>query len=220
MKPQFLSFGDDSFSLQAPFDVTVVMPTVLRETLAPAIESVYAQQGGLRIQILLGVDAAEAPVDDFRPLFEAHPTNCVVQVLYPGYSTSVRHGGLHPARDGGALRSVLTYLANSRLVAYLDDDNWYGERHLAGMHVGLVNIDHLIEEVQQVVTEYQRMCRVLDQLDLRRLDDHFRGGLNPDLAFLHLDSDDIFRIGVTDGNLLRIVVERGHQAGFAAQYFA
>ena len=133
MLPQYISFCDDSLSLQEPFDVAVVIPTVLRATLTAAIESVYRQEGNLRIQILLGVDTPESAIDDFRDLFEAHPKNCAVQVLYPGYSTFVRHGGLHPARDGGVLRSVLTYLANSRFVSYLDDDNWYGATHLAGI---------------------------------------------------------------------------------------
>ena len=35
----------------------------------------------------------------------------MVQVVWPGYTTSVRHGGLTPPGDGGALRAVLTYLA-------------------------------------------------------------------------------------------------------------
>src|SRR5207253_2912992 len=54
-------------------------------------------------------------------------------LFYPGYSTSVRHGGLHPARDGGVLRTVLTYLANARYVAYLDDDNWWAPNHLQSL---------------------------------------------------------------------------------------
>ena len=45
----------------------------------------------------------------------------------------MRHGGLHPAYDGGVLRCVLTYLANSRYVAYLDDDNWWADNHLSSM---------------------------------------------------------------------------------------
>ena len=52
-------------------------------------------------------------------------------VLDLGYSTSVRHGGLYRSQDGGALRTMLTYAANSRFVAYLDDDNWWHESHLA-----------------------------------------------------------------------------------------
>src|SRR5262249_37574001 len=45
-----------------------------------------------------------------------------------------RYGGLHAARDGGSLRTVLSYLANSRDVADLDDDNWGSEDHLSTMY--------------------------------------------------------------------------------------
>jgi predicted O-methyltransferase YrrM len=56
-----------------------------------------------------------------------------VTVFDPGYSTSVRHGGVHASRDGGALRTLLSYAAHSRLVAYLDDDNWWAPDHLAAI---------------------------------------------------------------------------------------
>ncbi len=59
-----------------------------------------------------------------------HPPNCAVTLFYPGYSTSVWHGGLHPSRDGGTLRTSLSYLVNSSKVAYLDDDNWWHPSHL------------------------------------------------------------------------------------------
>jgi hypothetical protein len=54
-------------------------------------------------------------------------------VLDPGYSTSRRHGGLHPASDGGVLRTILSYLVNAPLVAYLDDDNWWAPDHLSSL---------------------------------------------------------------------------------------
>ena len=99
----FKTYAAADFDLQRPVDVAVIMPTIIRSTMKEALQSVFRQ---------------------------AH---CCVNVIYPGYSTSVRHGGLHPAYDGGVLRCVLTYLANSRYVAYLDDDNWWADNHLSSM---------------------------------------------------------------------------------------
>jgi hypothetical protein len=48
-------------------------------------------------------------------------------------STSKRHGGLYPSHYGGALKTILSYAANSRYVTYLDDDNWYAPDHIASM---------------------------------------------------------------------------------------
>ena len=42
--------------IQTPFDVAVVIPTVLRSTLARAVRSVFAQEFDGRIQVLIGVD--------------------------------------------------------------------------------------------------------------------------------------------------------------------
>jgi hypothetical protein len=122
--------ADDPAGLQAQMDAAVVIPTMLRPSLVRTLQSIFAQQFGGRIQILIGVDK---PIGELAVLDEAlagRPANCYVQVLYPGYSTSARNGGLCPAYDGGVLRCILTYLANSRYVAYLDDDNWWAPSHL------------------------------------------------------------------------------------------
>ena len=121
-------------ALQAPFDFTVVIPTTLRPTIVDAIASVFAQDFPGRIQLLVGIDAPTADAKLIEQECRRVPRHCAVQVLYPGYSTSRRHGGLHPAWDGGVLRTLLSYLANSRYVAYLDDDNWYAPHHLASLH--------------------------------------------------------------------------------------
>ncbi len=127
--------------LQVPFDVAVVMPTVLRPTLSDALQSVFAQRFAGRIQVLVGIDAPQGDPSLLQRACEGRPENVVVQAYYPGYSTSVRHGGLHPARDGGALRVILSYLANSRRLAYLDDDNWWHPDHLASMVAALEGHD-------------------------------------------------------------------------------
>jgi hypothetical protein len=116
--------------LQEPMDAAVVIPTVLRPSLSQGLHSIFAQKFPGRIHILIGIDNLRGELGLIDAACAARPANCVVQVFWPGYSTSVRHGGLTPPGDGGALRSVLTYLANSPYVAYLDDDNWWEPGHL------------------------------------------------------------------------------------------
>jgi len=131
----------DATALQEPFDVAVVMPTVGRATLRDAVQSVFDQAFPGRIQLLIGVDAPLAAFDEHEKLFATAPPNVSVCFYYPGYSTSQRHGGLHPARDGGVLRAVLTYLANARYVAYLDDDNWWNPVHLQSLRMSIEGRD-------------------------------------------------------------------------------
>ena len=39
------------------------------------------------------------------------------------------------------MRTILSYLANSRYVAYLDDDNWYASHHLSSLHEAMRGYD-------------------------------------------------------------------------------
>jgi hypothetical protein len=121
--------------LQTPFDAAVVMPTVLRPGLARAVASVYAQAlaPGARLQLLIGVDVAEGDRALLGRLAAECPAHIAFTVFDPGYSTSVRHGGLYPNRYSGALRTILSYAANSRYIAYLDDDNWWAPDHVASL---------------------------------------------------------------------------------------
>ena len=119
---------------QKPFDAAVVIPTILRPTLLRSVKSVFSQTLPGRVQVLIGIDNANGDRQILDALHAACPERFGITVVDPGYSTSVRHGGLHPARDGGVLRTVLSYLANSRYVAYLDDDNWWENEHLADLH--------------------------------------------------------------------------------------
>ena len=118
---------------QQPFDVAVVMPTVLRPHLRQALQSVYTQDVGGTIQILVGIDKALGNRSLLDELIAAAPAHIHVTVIDPGYSTSMRHGGMHSCFYGGALRTVLSYLANSRYVAYLDDDDWFAPDHLSSL---------------------------------------------------------------------------------------
>ncbi|MDF1747838.1 MAG: glycosyltransferase family 2 protein [Alphaproteobacteria bacterium] len=113
--------GQNGASLQAPFDAAVVIPSLLRPSLIQALRSIYAQSDVGRIHILIGVDQAAGDLNTIESVFQEQPENFVTTLLNPGYSTSTRHGGLHEAGDGGALRTILSYMANSRYVAYLDD---------------------------------------------------------------------------------------------------
>jgi len=117
------------------------MPTILRATLERAVASVFRQAFKGSIQILVGVDGAAGDRRLLDRIGAARPSNCVVTVVDLGYSTSARHGGLHPAGDGGAARTILSYAANSRYVAYLDDDNWWHPDHLASLRAAVQGFD-------------------------------------------------------------------------------
>src|SRR5690349_8914631 len=122
-----------SKDLQPPFDAAIVMVTVVRDTFAQALRSVFAQTFAGRIQVLVGVDRWVGDRAQVEALARQSPSHVAVTMLDLGYSTSKRHGGLYPSHYGGALKTILSYAANSRCVTYLDDDNWYAPDHVASM---------------------------------------------------------------------------------------
>jgi hypothetical protein len=128
MESFFRTYGD---GLQTPMDAAVVIPTILRPSLKQAVESVFGQAFSGRIHILIGIDRIAGDLAIIDQICALRPSHCAVQVLWPGYSTSIHNGGLALPADGGALRAVLSYLANSPYVAYLDDDNWWAAAHLS-----------------------------------------------------------------------------------------
>ncbi|KXV70015.1 glycosyltransferase, partial [Gluconobacter japonicus] len=103
MRPGLHIFADDGQPDQRPFDVAVVIPSLLRPTLKNALDSVFAQIGHLRVQILIGVDVAppDGAQDMLKQISQGRPEGWSLQVLWPGYSTSERHGGFGKAWDGG-----------------------------------------------------------------------------------------------------------------------
>ncbi len=125
----------------APFDAAVVIPTVLRPSLRRAVGSVFRQRFPGRIQVLIGIDRAIGDRSVLDEVVRGCPAHCAVTVLDLGYSTSSRHGGLYPGSSGGALRTILSYAAHSRAVAYLDDDNWFGEDHLRTLRDAMAGHD-------------------------------------------------------------------------------
>lgn len=119
--------------LQQPFDIAIVMATVVRDTFGQALHSVYAQSGAGRIQVLIGVDRWQGDREAVAQLARQSPSHIAVTTLDLGYSTSQRNGGIYPSHYGGALKTILSYAANSRYVAYLDDDNWLAREHVETM---------------------------------------------------------------------------------------
>lgn len=114
-------------------DVAVVIPTVLRASLLRAVDSIFTQDFLGTVHLLIGVDKVIGGRDVLEKILTKRPGNVFITILDPGYSTSQRHGGLWQAYDGGALRTVLSYLAHSRFIAYLDDDNWWAADHLTSL---------------------------------------------------------------------------------------
>jgi hypothetical protein len=129
--------GRNIRTLQEPADFAVVIPTTLRPTIVDAVRSVFHQRFAGTVQTLIGIDASTESLRRVEEVCASVPDRHSVLLFYPGYSTSTRHGGLHATRDGGSLRTILSYLANSRYVAYLDDDNWWSEDHLSALYAVL-----------------------------------------------------------------------------------
>lgn len=113
--------------------VAVVIVTTCRASLERAVRSVFGQRCGGRIQVLIGVDVDPHGRLDalLAALLPDCPPHITVSLIHLGYSTSRRHGGPHASFYGGSLRAALTLLADSRVVVYLDDDDWLKEDHCA-----------------------------------------------------------------------------------------
>ena len=133
--------GTAGAKLQHPFDVAIIIPTIMRPELEKTLDSIFKQDFNGRIQILIGVDKSKKDRNNLLKLFSTQPDNCITTILDLGYSTSIRHGGLRKAADGGSLRTILSYMANSRYIAYLDDDNWWGKNHLSSLLKSIKGVD-------------------------------------------------------------------------------
>lgn len=131
------SVGD----LSRQFDVAVVIPTILRNGLLRAVRSIYAQDFAGHIQILVGIDGPHEPNQNLDILLEECPADTALCILDPGYSTAKQHGGLYSSKSGGSLRTVLSYMAHSEFVAYLDDDNWLAPNHLSSLRQAIEGHD-------------------------------------------------------------------------------
>jgi hypothetical protein len=137
--PLARAFGPDDGAIR--FDFAVIIPSILRPTIADALRSIFAQDFGGTVQTLVGIDQPRGDIALVEAACRDRPPNHGVLLFDPGYSTSQRHGGLHPAWDGGVLRTLLSYLAASRRLAYLDDDNWWAPNHLSSLASALEGHD-------------------------------------------------------------------------------
>ena len=118
---------------QIPYDAAVIIPTTLRPTLLQAVRSVFTQDWAGRIQILIGADIVTGDVSLIDRLREECPERMAITYLDLGYSTSIAHGGTGPNPYGGNLRALLSFAANSDLICYLDDDNWWAQHHVSDL---------------------------------------------------------------------------------------
>ena len=123
------SFGAGNGKHQL-FDVAVILVTHGTASALETVQSVFSQRDCGRIQLLIGIDALQGDLDALNELLASAPTHISTSLLNPGYSTSSRHGGLHPAADGGAMRTALSYLAHARYLAYIEDDVTWEANHL------------------------------------------------------------------------------------------
>ena len=124
-----------------PFDIAIVIVTILRPGLLRAVRSVYAQDFEGRVQILIGIDRSEGDPGVLDVLLRECPENMTLCILDPGYSTGVNKGGLYSSYAGGATRTILSYLAHAEHVAYLDDDNWFTPNHLSTLREAVTGYD-------------------------------------------------------------------------------
>ena len=115
------------------YDIAVIIPTLLRPSLARAVRSVFSQDFPGTVQIMIGIDVAQGPREILEELRAECPQRMELSVVDLGYSTAAVHGGLYRLKTGGALRTILSYAANSVLLAYLDDDNWWAPGHLSDL---------------------------------------------------------------------------------------
>ena len=106
--------------------LAVVIITIGREGLLRAVRSIFSQNTNEPIQILIGVDKdSYQSIPTLKSILkEECPSHITLTWLELGYSTSIRHGGVHASFYGGSLRSALALLANAPLVTFLDDDDW------------------------------------------------------------------------------------------------
>jgi hypothetical protein len=123
-------YPDATGDAQGPADVAVMIPTIVRPTIARALASIYHQRFHGRIQIVVGVDVQQGDAAPMLAAIAQRPPHVSVLVVHLPWSTSTRHGGVHVTMDGGGLKSILAFSANARLLAQLDDDNEWLPDHL------------------------------------------------------------------------------------------
>lgn len=123
------------------FDVAIVLPTTLEKSIFRAARSVYRQDFNKRIQLLIGIDAIGKDRLLIESLKAECPSHIHLTIIDLGYSTSTRHGGFYSVAKSGAMRTILSYLAHSRLIAYLEEDSWFETDHISTLYQAIQGAD-------------------------------------------------------------------------------
>ena len=110
------------------YPVTVVTPTIGTPHVRQAIESVQAQSYPY-VRHLVVVDGGEhrARIEDLLPRSPSRPIDIIV------LPATIGGGGFNGHRVYGAA----PYLADSRFLAFLDEDNWFASDHLERLMAGI-----------------------------------------------------------------------------------
>lgn len=116
-------------------NISIVITSIARDSLLRAIRSIFSQDYPGNIQVCIGIDKdVYGNADKYKQIIlNECPKNCSVLWMNLGYSTSVRHGGVHGCQFGGSLRTALTLLAKYKRVMFLDDDDWLTPDHCSTM---------------------------------------------------------------------------------------
>ncbi|MDR3415401.1 MAG: glycosyltransferase family 2 protein [Nevskia sp.] len=123
------------------FDLAVVIQTVCRPTVVRSLDSIFKQTHPGPLQVLIGVDKG---MDDtlIREFIRANrPPHVVCNIINLGFSNATAQGGVYSNAFGGSLRTSLTFLANSKYVAFLDDEDWWDPGHVADILAALQKAD-------------------------------------------------------------------------------
>lgn len=83
--------------------------------------------------LLIGIEIAKGERSMLNQIRAKCPPHVSLTILDPGYSTAQRNGGFETNSFCGALPNILSLMANSHYVAYLDDYDWRSADHLASM---------------------------------------------------------------------------------------
>lgn len=79
-------FKSDEETMRAtkkPFDVAVVIQTVMRDTLMQAVRSVFQQTFAGSVQILIGIDRGQSRPELIAPLIAECPEQMAIPLLAP-----------------------------------------------------------------------------------------------------------------------------------------
>ena len=113
-------------------DISIVITTVGRDSILRALSSIFQQRfiGNIQVIIALDMDLYGKYIIYKKVINDTCPSNINLTWIELGYSTSIKHGGIHSCKFGGSLRTIMSFMARSKYVMYLDDDDWLAVDHI------------------------------------------------------------------------------------------